>query len=353
MAGIYDDVVGHSDVIDLLRTDAGSPAHAYLFTGPSGVGKATVARRFAAEIIGAGDANATRRVLVGAHPDLVLVEPEGTAAITVDQARRVSGAASLAPMEADRKVFLFEDAGLMNDEAANALLKTIEEPTASTIFLLVTESEHDLPNTVASRCRTVVFGRVPDAAIRAGLVATGLDDERAADVTRIAAGRPGLARALATRPEVAAFRDLWLGVPRRLGEHPGQAFVLADELHAAAEPLIASVHERQEAEREAMEVEGTAPRSLRERHARELKRATIALHVSGLEILAGFYRDAAAAQLGATTRNPDIAVAELTRVLPRTAVAGAERILDAIEAIEANQRPQLAFAALFTDLGSR
>lgn len=353
MADVFADVIGHAAVLDLLRCDLARPVHAYLFVGPVGVGKATVARRFAAALVAEGDARVERRVLNGSHPDVVAVEPEGTASITVDQSRRIAGLSSLAPMEADRKVFLFEEAGLMNDEAANALLKTIEEPTPSTHFVLVTESEQDLPDTVASRCRTVVFGRVADDDIRASLAGEGLREREVADLTRIAAGRPGLARALATRPEVAAFRATWLGVPARLGEHPGHAFVLADQVDAAAEPLIAAVHERQEAERARLEHEGGASKTLRDRHAREVKRVTTALHVTGLETLAGFYRDAAAAQLGAQTRNPDIPVAELTQVLPRTAVANAARVMEAIEAIEANQRPRLAFAALFADLGGR
>ncbi len=353
MADVFADVIGHDAVLDLLRRDLREPVHAYLFVGPVGVGKATVARRFAAALIGGGDAAVERRVVNGAHPDVVVVEPEGTASITVDQSRRIVGLSSLAPLEADRKVFLFEEAGLMNDEAANALLKTIEEPTPSTCFVLVTESEYDLPETVASRCRTIVFGRVGDEEIRASLDGEGLGERQVADLTRIAAGRPGLARALATRPEVAEFRATWLAVPGRLGEHPGHAYILADQVHAAAEPLIATIHDRQAEERERVEHEGGGGKALRDRHTRELKRATTALHVTGLETLAGFYRDAAAAQLGAPTRNPDIPVSELTQVLPRTAVANAERVLEAIEAIEANQRPVLAFAALFADLGSR
>jgi len=239
----------------------------------------------------------------------------------------------------------------MNDEAANALLKTLEEPTASTVFIIVSESEDDLPPTIASRCRKVVFGRVDDEAIVTGLVASGTEPEQAARVARIAGGRPGLALQLATRPEVAAFRKAWLGVPERLPEHPGQAFLLAEELEAVAEPLLAALKQRQQAEVAQLDADGISTRPARDRHDRELRRATAALYVSGLEILAGFYRDAAAAQLGAPVRNPDVPSHLFTRVLPERAVANAERILESVEALQANQRPRLAFAALFSDLG--
>jgi DNA polymerase-3 subunit delta' len=353
MDDVYGDVIGHESVVALLRREAERPAQAYLFVGPTNAGKATVARRFAAELLCAGDPACRRRVLAGNHPDLVVVEPEGRAAITVDQARHTVSQASLAPFSGSRKVFLFEEGGVMNDEAANALLKTLEEPSASTVFVLVAESEDELPDTVASRCRTVVFGRVGDDGIAAGLAARGVPHEQAEQAARISGGRPGLALALATRREVAEFRHAWLSVPLRVTAHPGDAFILADEVAAACEPLLAALREDQAARESAADAESGGGKALRERNERELRRATAALYVSGLEILAGFYRDAAAAQLGASVRNPDVPATALASVLPATAVAHAERVLETIEALEANQRPTLAFANLFADLGAQ
>jgi hypothetical protein len=160
-----------------------------------------------------------------------------------------------------------------------------------------------------------------------------------------------LAISLATRADVAEFRNVWLSVPLRLSEHPGDGYKLADDVMAAADPLLAALKERQVEEAAALDAEGGLSKAVEQRQARELKRATTALHVSGLEILAGFYRDVAAAQLGAPVRNPDIPAPALTRVSPRRAVRNADRVLEAIEAIEANQRPQLALAALFVDIG--
>jgi DNA polymerase III subunit delta' len=342
----FSGVIGHSPVVAMLRAELARPAQAYLFVGPAGVGKATVARRFAAALIAEEPAD-RQRVMAGNHPDLVLVEPEGRASVTVDQARQAVAQASLAPMLADRKVFLFEEGGMMNDEAANALLKTLEEPTPSTIFVIVVDSGDELPPTIASRCRAVVFGRVPDDEVVAGIAAAGLDREQAERSARVAGGRPGLALTMATRPEVAEFRQVWLSVPGRLTGAPGDAYLLAEEVERATQPLLAAVTEAGAAAADEL-----AGRRREERAERAARRATAALHVSGLEMLAGFYRDVAAAQLGAAVLNADIPATSLTTMSPVDAVAAAARVLDTIEALEANQRPVLAFANLFADLGA-
>lgn len=346
----FADLVGHGGVLELLNSELVAPAQAYLFVGPSNVGKASVARRFAAALVGGEDTEAVRRAKSGSHPDLVLVAPEGRASITVDQARAVVSAAVRTPLEADRRVFLFEEASMLNVEAAHALLKSIEEPIASTTFVLVAESEDDLPPTVASRCRTIVFGRVPEADIAAGLVELGVEADSASEAARISGGRPGLAVALAREPRVVSFRDAWLSIPERLTDHPGDAYHIAGDVMSATEPLLEAVKQRQGAEVERDFPDGPIPKPVSERQDRELARASDALYVTGLELLASFYRDTAAAQLGAQVQNTDVPVASLTRVTTETAVQNAYRVLDAIDSLQANQRPQLALAALFLDL---
>lgn len=352
MTDVFRDVIGHTSATDLLASEIDSPAQAYLFVGPSHAGKATVARRFAAAMVGTDDDGAVRRAIDGTHPDLVLVAPEGRTSITVDQARSVVAAAVRSPLEARRKVFLLEEASLLNDEAANALLKTIEEPIASTRFVLVAESEDDLPPTIASRCRTVVFSRVEEDVIVQGLHDRGVSTDDAARAAQISGGRPGLAVSLATEPAVAGFRDTWLSIPDRLTGHPGDAYLLVDEVIDSTEPLLEAVKRRQADEVERLYASTTVPKAVTDLHQRELARASDALFATGLELLATFYRDTAAAQFGAPVINSDISVSSFTRVLPATAVANAERVLKAIEALEANQRPNLALAALFVDLGT-
>jgi DNA polymerase-3 subunit delta' len=240
----------------------------------------------------------------------------------------------------------------MTEEAASALLKTLEEPSPTTIFILVAEAEDDLPPTIASRCRTVYFGRVTDDEVVAALVERGVDADQAQRAAAASGGRPGLALMLATQPEVAAYRRAWLSVPERVGLQPGQAFRLADELVAAAEPLLDALGQRHRFEREGTDADTPIGRLVKERQERERRRATAALYTTGLEILASWYRDSAAAQLGAPVRNRDVPTAALTALTPAAAVAAAGRVLDAVAALEANQRPELAFAALFADLGT-
>lgn len=336
----FGDVIGHGRVLELLERELELPAAAYLFVGAAGVGKGTVARRFAAALLcpGAHDdaCRSCRRALTGSHPDLTVVEAEGRQSLGVDQARTVVARAVLAPVEAGRKVFLLEEAGTMTEAAANALLKTLEEPTATTIFLLVAESEDELPATVASRCRTVHFGRVDEPELTAALVARGVERDRAATLASVSGGRPGLALALVASPAVAGFRAAWLEVPRRVSDRPGEAFLLAQEILAAVEPVLPAP----------MPAIGLG----KDQAERDQRRARQALLATGLEILASFYTDAASIQLGGPVRNGDIPLADLTRVPPARAVANAERVLEAVVDLAANLRPQLTLADLFVDL---
>lgn len=353
MVSTFAGVIGHAPLLRLLEAEAASPAQAYLFVGPASVGKATVARRFAARLLcGEDDLACRRRVVDGLHPDLTLVEPDGRTSLTVDQARATVSRAVLAPVESARKVILLEEAGLMTEEAASALLKSLEEPTPTTVFILVAEAEDQLPLTIASRCRTIIFGRVTDEEVVAALEEQGVETGQAQRSAAASGGRPGLALLLATRPEVAAFRRAWLSVPSRLSRQPGDCFRLAEELTAAAGRLLEAIDERHRRERMQVDEESGPGRVLKERQERERRRASGVLHVTGLEILASWYRDAAAAQFGAPVRNRDVPAPSLVALTPTAAVAAARRVLTAIAALEANQRPELAFATLFFGLAA-
>lgn len=338
MSGWFDGVVGHPRVVSLLERELSSPANAYLFVGAASVGKATVARAFAAGLLcptGDPECNVCRRAREGNHADLIPVVPDGRATLGVDQVRATVAQAALSPVEGTRKVFLFEEAGVMTEQAANALLKTLEEPTPTTVFILVAESEDEFPSTVASRCRTVHFGRVPEPEMVPALAAVGLAGDAAEGLARVAGGRPGLALSLARQPQVADFRRLWLSIPTRVTPRPGDAQRLAEEVLAALSPMIA---------------EAVGEEEDRERKARAERRAELALLMSGLEILASWYTDSASLQHAGPIRNTDVPLAELTDVTPARAVANAELVLDAMVDLQLNLRRQLLLADLFARL---
>ena len=338
MSSLFEDVIGHDGVIALLETELDQPAQAYLFTGPGSIGKATVALRFAAGLLGgAADERSRRLALAGTHPDLKVLEPEGATSLGVEQARQVVSRASMTPVEASRTVFLLPDAGSMTDQAANALLKTLEEPLASVVFLLVAESEEDFPPTVASRCRTIHMGRVPTEEVVTALEDRGLSEREAEGVAVVAGGRPGLALSLMSQPEVARFREMWLEIPGRVTPHPGDGQRLASVLLDELKPLV----------------EESVPEDLsKDKAQRARRRVEMSLLVSGLEILASWYADSASLQLGGPIRNSDVELASLTDVSPRKAVTSAEKVLDAVVDIQSNLRRELVLANLFSSLGS-
>ncbi|HEX6947654.1 MAG TPA: hypothetical protein VF246_09920 [Acidimicrobiia bacterium] len=343
MSGLFDDVIGHERVIALLESEIASPSQAYLFVGPSSIGKAMVAVRFAAGLLEAltdGDEakeRSRRLALARSHPDLVVVEPDGVASIGVDQAREVVRKASMAPVEGARTVFLIPEAGTLTEQAANALLKTLEEPGSTVVFLLVAESEDQFPATIASRCRVVRMGRVPIDEVTGALVARGLDRDRAQGLAVVSGGRPGLALALMTRPEVAGFRDFWLAIPRMVTARPGDAQRLAGVVLEEIAPLIEDA------------IPDDLDKDAAQRHKRRIE---MSLLVTGLEILASWYADAASLQVGGPIRNTDVDLNHFTDVSPRKAVQAAELALGAVVDIQANLRRELVLTNLFAELGS-
>lgn len=338
MTDLFNDVIGHVGVIELLKSELDSPAQAYLLAGPESVGKATIAARFAAGLLGGvADERARRLALSGSHPDLAILEPEGAAGLGVDQARQAVSRSSMSPVEAGRTVFLFPDAASMTEQAANALLKTLEEPASSVVFLLVAGSEDAFPKTVASRCRTVHVGRVPTPEIEAALVERGVGRKAAENIAAVSGGRPGLALGLIGQPEVGQLRDLWLSIPSKVTPHPGESQRLAGAVLAEIGPLV------EDALDQGLTKDGAQ---------RARRRIEMSLLVSGLEILASWYIDSASLQMGGPIKNRDLDLAPFTDVAPRKAVHSADAVMDAVADIETNLRREMVLANLFSELGA-
>ena len=191
-------------VLGAALSERGSPSHAYLFQGPAGTGKRAVARAFAAELLADGSrdpASARARAASGAHPDLTWVVPSGAREIlTRDVDEPVVAAATRTPFEGARRVFVIEQADTMNDQTANRLLKTLEEPASYVHIVLLTDRPSDVLPTVASRCQPVRFDPLTADQLATGLEADGIEPDRARACARLALGDAGRARRFAFDP---------------------------------------------------------------------------------------------------------------------------------------------------------
>src|SRR5919107_1768916 len=191
--GTFGDILGNGPVLSLLKSvlDRGESAHAYLFYGPPGVGKRTVAYRLGAELVSAGDEGARDRALRGLHPDLDEIEPEGQFT-TIGQVRAVLQGAASRPFEGVRRVFILR-ADTLNVQAANALLKTLEEPEGIAVFILLALSREGVLPTVVSRAQAVRFDPIPRREIVSFLRERGHPEGEANLAAALGRGSVGLA----------------------------------------------------------------------------------------------------------------------------------------------------------------
>lgn len=328
---------------------ADGPANAYLLHGPAGVGKTTAARAFAAAVLGDAELAAQRRSI---HPDLYVLEPLGEM-IRIDEIRAMRHDLHLRPFEADRRVYLVLDAHLLNEDAADALLKDLEEPPSYATIVLVADELGPLPETIRSRCQLVPFHRLSDRAVRDWLAtrAPQLDEATVTAIARNAGGRLDRAERLLD-PRAGERRRSLLDAARAAYLDPS-----FDPREAAAVVLGAmgeagkEAKEAEEAEVERRELTGRDAEQRVRRAQRGAERDEL---LGALEELAGWYRDLVVAAAGAegavshTDRLNDLradvaygAAAEQAAGLARQAWREAE---------EFNVNAALALEALFVGL---
>lgn len=350
---VWDQLAGQEAVVGQLQAAvAGGMTHAWLLTGPPGSGRSVAARAFAAALLcengGCGVCPSCRQVRAGTHADLLLVRPEGLS-YGVKQTRDLVLRAAGAPAGGRWLVVLFEDADRCTEQAANALLKAIEEPAPRTVWLLCAPSAEDLVTTIRSRCRVVTL-RVPPSEAVARVLAErdGIDHDRALAAARAAQGHVGRARRLVTDPSAAARRAAVLQVPVQ-ATSLGPALAVAASLVRSAEDEAKSVTEQlDEPEREALRQafgEGSTGKgvgkamrgvagAMKDLEDRQKSRATRVKRDTldgALLDLAAFYRDVLMVQYGA-----DVELANADRledVRRLAAAASPEATLRRIEAI--------------------
>ena len=327
------------------------PAHAYLLHGPRGVGKTTAALAFAGALLGD-----TRRVVARMHPDLVVIEALGEM-IRIDRIRALHHDLHMRPFEGARRVYVILDAHLLNEDAADALLKDLEEPPAYATMVLVADELGPLPETIRSRCQLVPFKRLSGGAVRAWIEAEapGMDPAEAAALARVASGRLDRARRLLD-PDVRERRAALLAAARGVYADDGAA---ADVHEAAAVVLAASTaagaaaREREEEATKELDL----PEREREQRVKRVQRGAEREELlASLDELAAWYRDLVVVAAGAeeAALHAD-RLADLQTDVAAGAAAGAERAAELVRESwrvveELNVNPQLWLEALFVRL---
>ncbi len=354
---MLDDILEQEQAKGLLEAALREgPAHAYLFHGPPGVGKRTAALAFAGELLGDHD-----RVARLTHPDLYVLEPHGDQ-IRIDEIRELRRDLHFLPFEADRRVYLVVSAQRLNREAADALLKDLEEPPAYAVFLLLAEEVEALPDTIRSRCQAVPFRRLSERAVRERIAAWAPDlpEETRVTLARVAAGRLDVAKDLTESEGTAAGRTALIALARAVYTDPDfepadAARRLLDLASAAVADAVARERRRWAERREREGVELTAREE--EQHLRRLSHGVERERIlRSLEELAAWYRDLVCAAVGA-----EGAVVHLDHLPQLRADAGPDRLAGAEQAAalvretwrslrQLNLQPRLALEALFIRL---
>ncbi|MHB0929740.1 MAG: DNA polymerase III subunit delta' [Candidatus Nanopelagicales bacterium] len=381
---IWERLVGQPDTVHLLQravadaqeTPAGpGMTHAWLFTGPPGAGRSTAALLLAAGLEcaagGCGECSNCKDVMRDLHDDVVRFEPQQLQ-ITRDEAANLIKLASRKPVRGRWSVMIVEDADRLNEVSGNMLLKSIEEPTPHTIWLLCAPSVEDVLPTIRSRCRVQVLRTPSWRDVAELLQRDGIERSMAAHAARAAQGHVGRARALATDEASRRHRHEILRIPLQLNDLPACFAVAADITSAATEDANRATAVLDDRERADLlqaygegatgvtkaKIERLARGAMKELEARQKSRRTRAVRDRldrSLVDLLSFYRDVLMLQLdtGMDLINEELRP-QVAQVAASTTPTRTRVRMDAIERarglFESNAAPQLVLEALAVEL---
>jgi DNA polymerase-3 subunit delta' len=347
---VFDEIVEQGEAKRLLQSalDEG-PAHAYLLFGPAGVGKRKAAVAFAGALL--GDRGRVER---RAHPDLYVLEPLGDQ-IRIDEIRTLRRDLHMRPFESSHRVYLVVSAHLLNTEAADALLKDLEEPPDYAVIVLLADELGPLPETIRSRCQLVPFTRLSERAVRAVVDAwaPGIPPERATAVARVAGGRLDRAERLLDA-DAAARREELLAIARAVYADPGfSSSVAAGRVLDLVDAGAREAKERVEKELEWLDLPEREAELRRRRAELGAQREGV---LEALEELAAWYRDLICVAVGAegVVAHFDH-LSSLAEDASLERLAGAERAVELVRETwvrfeELNLQPKLALEALLVQL---
>lgn len=237
----FANIYGHAKQIDMLKKTMAQRrvAHAYIFSGPDAIGKKTLALAFTQALIcenmdektgGCGHCASCRKMISGNHPDVHVLETQAQF-IRIDAIRGIQEQMTFKPLEGRRRVFLIDEADKMNEQAANALLKTLEEPTADNILLLVTARPYWLPQTILSRCRHVRLNPLPVETVARFLTEQKqMDPSKASVLASLSGGAIGGALDLDSEDMIAFRAELGRLLDRATLSNPLSLLALASFL---------------------------------------------------------------------------------------------------------------------------
>ena len=321
MSSVWDDLVGQDRVVDALRSASGGHgmSHSWLFTGPPGSGRSNAAVAFAAALEceqgGCGGCHACHTVLAGSHADVQVIRTQKLS-IGVDEVRDLVRKAALAPVGRRWQILIVEDADRLTDQACNALLKAIEEPTDRTVWMLCAPTVEDVLPTIRSRCRLVTLTTPTPEDVAAFLVRKdGVADALASYAARASQGHIGRARALARDEAARNRRREVVSLPARLtslGACMNAASNLSEVTKEEADLATTELDAREKADLDAtygVVERGRRPReyapalsALERAQKTRAKRRHLDMVDRGLMDLASVYRDAIAVATGAPGR---------------------------------------------------
>ena len=284
MADVFDGIFGQPRVRDYLRTiiKTNHVTHAYLFTGPAGSNKTAAAYAFAQALLcdkgGCKACETCKRVERRRHPDVHYYEPEGAQGYLIDQIREIVAGMALAPIQAKRKVYILDRVDLLGTQAANAFLKTLEEPAPGVVFILMGRTREGVLPTIVSRCQVVPFRHIP-ATEAAGILSqrTGVTSQQARIAIEACDGSITRAMVFARSAERSEFRARIMEVLANLSVCDARDVLeYAAELVERAKAPLDNVRTQQSEEmaESAEFLQKSALKQIELRHKRALSMAT-------------------------------------------------------------------------------
>lgn len=351
-------------VRDFLRraVETGRASHAYLFVGAPGSGKLDAAWALAQALLceegGCGACDSCVRVARRTHPDVHVYAPESATGYLVAQVRELLEDVALAPIRARRKVYIVDRAEQLRASSANALLKTLEEPPANVVFILLGTSTDALLPTIVSRCQCVPFRMLSsERAVGAVVHATGLPEARCRTALAVAGSPARAAEFLKSAERQEARRQMLRAVDALLRADEADILLSARDLMGVIKAPLADVKSTQQAvlDQNADYLSRGALKQLEERNKRELTARERSGIMEALASVRSLLRDVLTdvEGVGGEPVNEDFSET-VGRLARATTAAGAVRALAAVDAAERriarNVTPQLAVEVMLFDI---